>query len=386
MFRKFIFASLFLAIFVSVYNKSAYAIYDPLSRPNNFFGIHILFPDELDKAKSLINSSGGDWGYVTIPIQVGDKDIEKWQDFMNRAYNFHIIPILRLATEADYKIKGVWRKPDESDILDFANFLSSIYWPAKNRYILLFNEVNRSDEWGGDTPSASEYANLIDYAVDVFKSKSPDFFLIMAGLDNAAPNEIGKFVNEYDFIRQMAQFKSTLFNRIDGFASHSYPNPNFSDAPSNNKRVGTASYRFEYDLIKNYLSSEKPIFITETGWNSKVLSDETVSTYYEYTFENIWGKDRDKIVAITPFILESQNGQFDTFSFLKNSTFTKFGKTVQSLKKEKGNPEINPAPPVIAVKRAILGIRDFRKSTISNVSFLSPPGLVKMYFRLILGI
>src|SRR5437868_13182611 len=88
----------------------AYAITDPLQMPNNIFGVHILFPAELDNAAKIINSNGGDWGYVTIPIQSGDKSINKWQEFMNHAKELHIIPILRLATEGDYFNTSVWRK------------------------------------------------------------------------------------------------------------------------------------------------------------------------------------------------------------------------------------------------------------------------------------
>src|SRR3989344_2545451 len=127
----------------------SYAIEDPLAVPNNKFGVHILFPDELKDARTLVNSENGDWGYVTIPIQATDKDIVKWQKFMDDAKELHLIPIVRLSTEGDYFNTNVWRKPTEADILDFANFLNSLNWPVKNRYITVFNEVNRANEWGG---------------------------------------------------------------------------------------------------------------------------------------------------------------------------------------------------------------------------------------------
>ncbi len=111
----------------------AFAIEDSRILPNNKIGVHILFTSELNTASQLINTSGGDWGYVTIPIQAGDKDIEKWQKFMDDAKKLHIIPIIRLATEGDYFNTGVWRKPRREDILDFANFLNSLQWPVKNR-------------------------------------------------------------------------------------------------------------------------------------------------------------------------------------------------------------------------------------------------------------
>jgi len=114
----------------------ANAAENPLRVANNKVGIHILFPDELEKAAALVNSNGGDWGYVVIPIQAGDKNLAKWQGFMDKAKKLHLIPIIRLATEGDYFNTRVWRVPTPADVLDFANFLSSLDWPTKNRYII----------------------------------------------------------------------------------------------------------------------------------------------------------------------------------------------------------------------------------------------------------
>src|SRR5215469_12078387 len=129
------------AFFIIV--KPAGASENPLAVANNKIGIHILDPSELPAAAKLVNNNGGDWGYVTIPIQSADEDLVKWQKFMDACKKYHVIPIIRLATQGDYFNTQVWRKPNENDIVDFANFLNSLEWPTKNRYIIVFNEVNR---------------------------------------------------------------------------------------------------------------------------------------------------------------------------------------------------------------------------------------------------
>lgn len=377
-------AILFFSFLFSTSNT--FAASNPLSKPNNFFGIHILSTNELAKSSELVNTSGGDWGYVAIPIQVGDKDIEKWQKFMNDAYDLRLIPILRLATESYHKETSVWRKPTESDILDFANFLNSLYWPIKNRYVILFNEVNRYDEWGGEAPDPARYAEIAEYAADVFKRTNPDFFVILGGLDNAAPNISNKYIDNLVFLRLMHEARPDVFNKIDAFSSHSYPNPNFADSPNTYKADSVSTYRFEAKLIDSYTSSQKPIFITETGWNGDVLSSETISSYYATTLSSIWGKDADRIVAITPFLLESQNGQYDKFSFMRNNQFTGFGKTIQSLPKIKGEPETTPPPLLKQEDAVILGIRDFRRTPVEKVVVNKFDKLVAFYFKSILGI
>src|SRR5437870_877090 len=97
------FAFLFVIPLFILFAKPAFAVYDPTSKPNNIFGIHILFPTEIEKATRLVNSNGGDWGYITIPIQYGDRNLEKWQDFMTNARQHHLIPIVRVATEPYFK-------------------------------------------------------------------------------------------------------------------------------------------------------------------------------------------------------------------------------------------------------------------------------------------
>ncbi len=312
----------------------SYAVEDPLARPNNFMGIHILFTGEIIQAKDLVNSSGGDWGYVTIPIQVVDRDLGKWQEFMDLARDLHIIPILRLATQNDPHNTAVWRKPTEYDILDFANFLSSLNWPTKNKYVILFNEVNRFDEWGGDYPNPSEYADTVAYAFDVFKQRDPNFYLILSGMDAAAPNDYKKYMNGFTYLEVLTQ-TTDVTQKIDGFSSHSYPNPDFSSYPSETKKVGVATYKYEYDLLNSASNKKLPVFITETGWSDKKIPESVLSKYYSFVFSEIWGKDKDKIVAITPFLLNAGGEPFSQFSFFKNGVAKETYKALIYLSKEK---------------------------------------------------
>jgi hypothetical protein len=370
-----------LIIFFLAFSSQAHAIADPFEKNNNFMGVHILFPTELNRARTLVNSAGGDWGYVTVPLQAGDKDLQKWQRFMDEARDLHIIPIIRLSTEAHHKDTSVWRKPTDTDILDFANFLNSLSWPTKNRYVILFNEVNRSDEWQGEVPNPREYADLVSYASDVFKSKNGDFFLILGGLDAAAPNDGVKYMNSFVYLEEMSKHNPAIFNRIDGFSSHSYPNPDFSSPPSDSKRISVATYRFEYDYINSKASRKIPVFITETGWNNATLSEATIVSYYDTTLKTIWGQDKDKIVAITPFLLESQNGIFDKFSFIKDGQPKPYFKSVQEVEKIKGEPYLAPVEPSTVPLEKVLGVASFTPSEEPIQNTIKPSVFTKLFFK-----
>ena len=327
----------FLSIFI-ISTNNAYAIENPLTNPNNKIGMHILFDHELIPASKLINSTGGDWGYVTIVIQAGDKDLVKWQKFMDSAKQNHVIPIVRLSTEGDYFNTKVWRKPNDNDILDFANFLDSLDWPVKNRYIIVFNEVNRAEEWGGEL-SPAEYAKLLNYAITLFKSKNPDYFIISAGLDNAAPNQANTYMNQYNFMRQMNISVPGIFSQIDGLSSHSYPNPAFSQHPSINSLTNINSFQYEQALAESLSNKKLPVFITETGWSTEAISDSIASNYYKIALNTVW--DNPSIVAITPFLFQGQGGPFQKFSFVNSdNTYNQQYYAIKNYQKTKGKPSL----------------------------------------------
>jgi hypothetical protein len=342
-------------------NSQAFAIYDPLSKPNNIFGIHVLFPSEIHEAKNLINSTSGDWGYVTIPIQSSDKDLQKWQSFMDDAKRLHVIPIIRLSTTGDYFNTAVWEKPKLTDIVDFANFLDSLDWPTENRYIVVYNEVNRGDEWGG-SPDPFEYAQILDYAVDVFKTKNPDFFVISAGLDNAAPNIFRQYMNAIDFMNAMSYEVPNIFTKIDGLSSHSYPNPAFSQPPNGQ---GVSSFKRERDFAEKLGGKKLPVFITETGWSNETLPEDLIASYYRRAFENVWNDPG--IVAVTPFILNAGAGDFAKFSFMsKNGDKTPYFKELQKFPKTQGQPNLAKIKEKIPEKKVSLPSKTFdlkRKET-----------------------
>ncbi|TMI85841.1 MAG: hypothetical protein E6H08_21940 [Bacteroidetes bacterium] len=336
--KKYILFLLF-TIFSLVQPLSAFAVENPLQKQNNIFGVHILFPVELESAAKLVNSSGGDWGYVLIPIQSGDKDITKWQDFMNRAKHLHLIPILRLATEGDYFNTSVWRKPTFTDILDFANFLDSLYWPTKNRYVIVYNEPNRGDEWGGKA-NPEEYAHILSYAVTAFKTKNPDFFIISSGFDNAAATSTTSF-DQYEYITKMNQVVPGIFNQIDGLGSHSYPNPAFAQPPGTLTAQSISSFKFESDLIAKFTSKQLPVFITETGWSRGAVPENNIVTYFPLAFANVWNDSR--IVTVIPFLLQAGGGPFEVFSLLKSDgSDTPVSSAIKHIVKVKGVPSVNP--------------------------------------------
>ncbi len=308
--------------------ESVKAFYDPRTKPNNKAGVHILSPDEIVEAAKLVNSNGGDWGYVIIPIQPTDRDKDKWQTFMKTAKEKHLIPIIRVTTIPD---GGTWATPEDTGLVDFANFLSELDWPIENRYIVLFNEVNRSTEWG-DKVDPEKYATIVKNAYAIFKERSSDFFILGPSLDSALPNSATS-LSAKNYLSRMGAHDPLVWTYFDGWSSHSYPNPGFLASPKQTGMTSIVGYKSE----QSYLNlAPKPVFITETGWDQSKLSSDRIAQNWSIAWD-IWQKDPN-VVSVTPFVFSGGN-QFAIFSLKnENGEYSASGQSIFNLPKTAGEP------------------------------------------------
>ncbi len=315
------------------------AIYDPLTTANNRVGVHILSPDELESAAKLINNDrNGSWGYVTVPIQAADRDREKWTRFMKKAAQLEVVPILRVATIVD---GSHWIRPDDNDLIDFANFMNDLPWPTQNRYVIIFNEVNRADEFGGSV-SPENYADILSNAIEIFKRRSDKFFILPSALDNAAPNG-GNYMRWDVYLRRMQVRQPGIFNRIDGWNSHAYPNPGFSANPSLSGSNKVDSFQSDLKFLNQFTAKKLPVFITEAGWSNQALDDRSIATYFNHAFFNAWAAEQ--VVAVTPFLLFAGTKPFSSFSLLNQEQKPTLAyQTIQTFA-VKGQPQLEDYTP-----------------------------------------
>ncbi len=299
-----------------------YATYDPTSLPNNKYGIHLISvsAEEITSASNLVNSNGGDWGYVTFLIESQKRDHERWQKVFDSLREQHLIPLVRLATEPS---GNNWKRPYEGEEEAWADFLDALNWPTKNRYVIIYNEPNQGHEWDGQV-DPKDYAQTLDKTITALKMKSSDFFVLNGGFDASAPNKPPSFEEELNFIKNMNDAIPGIFNRLDGWVSHSYPNPEFSAPPDKTGKGSIRTWVWELAQLKDLgVTKDLPIFIAETGWKhaeGKVYdlrfpSAEQVGNYFDQAFKDAWSSSR--IITVTPFILDYQEDPFDHFSFRK---------------------------------------------------------------------
>ena len=338
--KKFKYVAIFfILLFINL--SPITAIYDPLSRPNNQYGIHLADINDLSEAAKLVNSTGGDWGYVTIVITEAERNSEQWNVVFNQMRRTHVIPLIRVATKS---AGDTWIQPQTSTIQDWVTFFENLKWPTENRYIILFNEPNHAKEWGGTIDPAGYAQTVIDFAKSL-KEASEKYFILPAGLDASAGSG-SQTMDAGVFLRQAVLAQPLFLTVLDGWTSHSYPNPGFSASPNGRGKGSIRSFEWELMQLKELgLKKDLPVFITETGWShsSSVLSPgrlspAQVSEYIDTAAQDVW-QDR-RIAAVTPFVFSYQSYPFDQFSWKKlgSDDYYPHYFAYYSLPKERGYP------------------------------------------------
>ena len=328
-----LFLNLIIFILFTPFASSVNA-YDPTTVPNNIYGMGIINHSDLEDVGNLVNVNGGDWGYVTVVITEKDRDIKDWQKFLDDCRRYHLIPIVRVATNFE---KGSWKIPEIEKIDSWINFFNSLNWVTENRYIVIGNEPNHSKEWGGKIDPEG-YALYLKTFSERLKNINQNYFVLNAGFDQSASNS-RITMDEQKYIFAMQKAVPDVFAFIDGWSSHSYPNPRFSGSEKASGRKTIRGYEWEMELIKSFgLNKDLPIFITETGWIRTINNEELIAKKLRYAYEEVWFKNK-QIVVVTPFILNYQNEPFYEFSWKnKDGSFFKIFNEIQDIQKLKGQP------------------------------------------------
>jgi hypothetical protein len=314
---------------------------DPLWKQNNKFGLYIYAekPEYLSLAKKLVNSNGGSWGYVLLPYNVNDTDEQKWGRVFDTLQKDQLIPIIQLydVDPTDYK----------QETINAATFLNSFVWPIKYKYVSVYNEPNDASFWYGKVDPAN-YAEILKFTIDTFKSENSDFFMLN-GAFNASASTSKLTMDELDYMKQMNVAEPGIFKLLDGWASHSYPQPNFAGSPDSTGRWSIRAYVDELAFLKSSfgITKDLPVFITETGWahaegdsyDAGYLTDDQVAANFKAAYENYWLKDA-RVRAVIPFTIWYQP-PFDHFAWVnKDNVPYKHYDVVKSIKKVHGEPPV----------------------------------------------
>ena len=319
--------------------------------PNNKVGIHVsnLVSEEIKPADILVNSNVVDqsgqpvkqgWGYVTVVVRRDDLDHKKWQDGINLLRE-KIIPIFRLSGGFN-KDSGCWNKLTKDDAIVFADFFTKINNSVRPVYFIIGNEPNHGSEWGCQA-NPTEYADVYNTFVYVFKNKNPNFYLMPAGLDLYAPQQPPKYYDAGSFMAEMIKQQPDIFKKSDLISAHCYPDADFS-GPVGSGRYSLLCYQWLNEYLKNIgaIDSDQKYCITETGYKQGKISEDQIAENIKQAYQNNWLPDQT-VRCVTPFLLNYCGEPFTQFSWKKCDTtgYKQVYQTVHDLVKTAGLPPQN---------------------------------------------
>jgi len=273
-------------------------------------------------------------GYVTQLVRLDDLDTVKWQQFLDLSAAYRFLPIVRLATvferEANWWAAPV---PDEDGgyqtvANDYVEFLAQLDWHGLTRLVVVGNEPNHGNEWGG-VPHPADYARFLRDVAGRLYEWDDAVVVMNAGMDAYTPHTNGQpfvdgmvYMDSESFLQGMIASDPTIFHQIDAWASHPYPmgpfsapleqqtfqidylngaaNPNHLEPPAGVTNRGIQGYGWEMWWLAQHGIADLPVYITETGWRfSDSLPPVQVAAYLDLAWQT-W-QDDDRVRAVTFF-------------------------------------------------------------------------------------
>jgi hypothetical protein len=275
---------------------------------DKILGVHLLSTQDIDRAQQLLKVED-DWHFVTIPLTLDDlEQPSRWQNFFDQCRKEKFIPIIRLATRIE---NGAWARPNRREIVRMFTFLNKLDWPTNEMFLIVFNEVNHAKEWGGAV-DVSSYVETLKFVSHWAHTEEKEYVVLPAALDLAAPNS-SETMEAFTYLNQMYRYDPDIFDKIDVWNSHSYPNPGFSSSPTLTGKSSMRGFIHELDFLKRKTGRDYKVIITETGWKANFRTKPWLENYYLYAFQHIWS--HPQVIGVTPFVVQGTPGPFAEFSF-----------------------------------------------------------------------
>lgn len=169
-----------------------------------------------------------------------------------------------------------WARPEETPLNyldkesydDFAIFAAEFAHRYRETvtHIIIWNEPNLSYEWGYRPTTAQDYVDLLKVVYPAIKAANPETKVLAGALaPTLEPPGSQWGVNELTYLDEMYQAGAKDY--FDGLAVHAY---GLTFPPESEPRKDLLNFRrveLVHQIMVDHGDAEKPIIITETGWN-----------------------------------------------------------------------------------------------------------------------
>jgi len=151
---------------------------------------------------------------------------------------------------------------------DFGHFVEVFARHYQNdiRHIIVWNEPNLAYEWGYQPVLPQRYVSLLQFAYPAAHRANPEV-MVLAGALAPTLEPVGSQygMNEIDYLTQLYEWG--VRDYFDALAVHTY---GFKFPPEEPPAADVLNFRrveMLRDIMVEHGDAEKPVYITETGWN-----------------------------------------------------------------------------------------------------------------------
>ncbi len=169
-----------------------------------------------------------------------------------------------------------WARPEgtiantlpESSYEDFAAYAAAFarHFQGRVRYVIIWNEPNLALEWGYRRPDPAAYVRLLRVTRAAIRQANPDMVVLAGALAPTLGDPTGEYgQNDLAYLRAM--YEAGAASTFDALAVHAYGWTFPPDDPPDPQVVNFRRVELLREIMVAYGDAEKPIFITEAGWN-----------------------------------------------------------------------------------------------------------------------
>ena len=247
---------------------------------NPKIGVHTRLTDEVEPTKikrtlQMVREMGASWiveyfPWAYIEPLAGIRDWSHSDLVVDQANRQGLKVIARLGMVPQ------WARPngsatsflDEDRYVDLAAFVGDFAAHFRGRvdHVIIWNEPNLAVEWGFQPISPEDYARLLELSWRQAKTANPTVRVLGGALAPtiAAPgSEWG--MDDLEYLRRMLDAGAAQY--FDILAVHAYGGAFPSDMTPDPQLVNFRRVELLRQLMVQHSAANKPIIITEGGWN-----------------------------------------------------------------------------------------------------------------------
>jgi polysaccharide biosynthesis protein PslG len=267
---------------------------------NPKMGVHTRLTDEVEEWKiqqtlAMVRQMGSPWVVEYFPWAYYEPSPGRYEwDHADIVVDHAVAQGLTVLARIDYVPE--WARPEETTTryLDddgyagYAAFVGAFvdHFQGRIRHVIIWNEPNLSFEWGYRDPDPMAYTELLRQAYIAAKATDPDVMVLAAGLaPTLAPVGDPWGMDELVFLQGM--YDAGAGQWFDGMAAHTYGLSFPADEEPAGDRLNFRRVELLHEVMVANGDGDKPVYITEAGWNDHPRWARGVSPYarIEYTVD-----------------------------------------------------------------------------------------------------